>query len=146
MPFGLGVRRVLNLPDAHYVSSTYSTFSSSLLQPSFSFLADCPFHVQPRPPYRSSFPLDTSKPHPTCTPILYAPYRQFFFLPLSNPCLGVCPLNESPPRRCTSSVALGLLRLKARSSPGYRTNKFMQMLLGSAAVAIRTSSCISVLV
>lgn len=26
-----------------------------------------------------------------------------FFSTLSNPCLGACPLNESPPRRCTSS-------------------------------------------
>lgn len=48
-------------------------------------------------------PRDTSQPHSTCTPILYAPYRQFFFPSLSNLCLGACPLNESPPRRCTSS-------------------------------------------
>lgn len=51
-------------------------------QPPSTFLADCPFHVQPRPRTGLSFPpLDTSQLHPTCTPILYAPYRQFFFPP-----------------------------------------------------------------
>lgn len=36
MSFGLGVRRVLNLLDAHYMSSTYPTLFPSQL-PSFSF-------------------------------------------------------------------------------------------------------------
>lgn len=58
-----------------------SSYLSIPLQPPSSFLADCPFHVQPRPRTVPVPPVGTSQPHPTCTPILYAPYRQFFFLP-----------------------------------------------------------------
>lgn len=70
----------------------YIAYSRSDLIPPFapSFLADCPFYaLTPKPPY-SPF---ASYPNP------YSVSTIFF---LSNPCLGVCPLNESPPRRCAS--------------------------------------------
>lgn len=67
-------------------------------------------HLSPRPFWQTArstlSPPFASCPNPYLSiyPPIYlstTPYRQFFFL--SNPCLGVCPLNESPPRRCATS-------------------------------------------
>ena len=77
-----------------------SFYLSTPPQPPPSFLADCPFHVQPRP--HTLFPSVPANLIPLARQSSTSRIDNFFSS-LSNPCLGACPLNESPPRRCTSS-------------------------------------------